>query len=128
MKNLLSFDEFVNENYKIQEATDADAFDPAKGNTTDPINGPVKVLTGNNNDPGFTSDQNPDTISGIENLTPGKEYVLTVGGKTVTDMLYQGVADGVHIFNGEDKAHDMTFTDTEMSGLISKGGVSEVDE
>jgi hypothetical protein len=132
MKNLLSFDEFVNEKYNIQEASDADAFDAAKGNVIDPTNGPVKVSSTKNNDPGFISDQDVDKIAGkvstMEDLTPGKEYVLTVGGKTMTDMLYQGVADGIHIFNGEDKAHDMTFTDTEMSDLISKGGVSEVDE
>ena len=35
MKNLLSFDEFVNEHYnveetKVEEGTDADGFDPAK--------------------------------------------------------------------------------------------------
>jgi hypothetical protein len=131
MKNLLSFEEYINENY-IQEATDADGFDPAKGNVTDPEKGDIKATTGKNNDPGFTSDQAPDKIaspvSTISDMKPGKEYVLTVDGKKHTDMLYQGVTDGVHIFNGEDKAHDITFTDSDLSSVISKGGVVEVAE
>lgn len=131
MKNLLSFEEFINENY-IQEATDADGFDPIKDNVTDPENGDVKVSTSANNNPGFTSDQDPDktagAVSSISDMKPGKEYVLTVDGKKHTDMIYQGVTNGVHIFNGEDKAHDVTFSDSDLSSLISKGGAVEVAE
>jgi hypothetical protein len=132
MKHLLSFEEFVNENYKIQEASDADGFDPTKGNVTDPEKAPVKASTGKSDSEVFSSDQDPDKMAGkvasISDMKPGKEYVLTVDGKKHTDMLYQGVTDGVHIFNGEDKAHDVTLTDSELSALISKGGAVEVDE
>lgn len=107
MKNLLTFDEFVNENYKIQEASDVDGFNPAKTSDTDPVGGAIKSAS---------------------ELLPGKEYVLTIGKETHSDMLYQGVTNGVHIFNGEDKAHDKTFTDTEIAELISKGGVAQVQE
>jgi hypothetical protein len=132
MKHLLSFEEFVNENYKIQEANDADGFDPTKGNVTDPEKAPVKVSTSKSDSEVFSSDQNPDKIEGkissISDMKPGKEYVLTVDGKKNTDMLYQGVTNGVHVFNGEDKAHDITFSDDDLSSLISKGGVVEVAE
>jgi len=106
MKNLLSFDEFVNEHY-ITEATDADGFNPENISDTDPV-GPA--------------------ISSMEELTPGKEYVLTIGDDTHSDMLYQGVTGGVHIFNGEDKAHDVTFNQEEMAKLVSDGGVAQVME
>jgi hypothetical protein len=132
MKNLLSFEEFINENYKIQEASDSDGFAPEKGNVTDPENGPVKASTGKSDSEVFSSDQAPDKMAGaassISDMKPGKEYVLTVDGKRHTDMIYQGVADGIHIFNGEDRAHDVTFTDSELSALISKGGAIEVAE
>jgi hypothetical protein len=107
MKNLLSFDEFVNEHYKIEEATDADGFNPAKTSDTDPVGGALKSA---------------------DELLAGKEYVLTVGSEKHTDMIYQGVTNGVHIFNGEDKAHDKTFTSDEIADLIGKGGVAQVQE
>jgi hypothetical protein len=136
MKNLLSFKEFVNENYNIEEANtsnfDAEGFEPSKGNVTDPEKGPVKATAGKNTDPGFVSDQNPDKMAGkvssISSMKPGKEYVLTVGGKKHSDMIYQGAADGMHIFNGEDKAHDVSLTDAELTSVISAGGAVEVDE
>lgn len=132
MKNLISFEEFVNEHYNITEANDADAFDPAKGNVTDPEKGPVKATSGKNNDPGFVPDQKADKIAkkinSISEMKPGKEYVLSVDGKSHSDMLYQGYTDGVHIFNGEDKAHDLELTDKEIESLISKGSVSETDQ
>jgi hypothetical protein len=136
MKNLLSFVEFVNENYKIEEANtsnfDAEGFDPIKGNPTDPEKSPLKATTGKNTDPGFVSDQDSDKMAGklssISDIKPGKEYVLTVKGKKHSDMIYQGVADGVHIFNGEDKAHDVSLTDAELTSIISSGGAVEVDE
>lgn len=107
MKNLLSFDEFVNEHYKVQEASDADGFDPTTTTDVDPTGA---------------------ALSTVADLTPGKEYVLTVGSEKNTDMIYQGVTDGVHIFNGEDKANDITFTEEEITSLIGDGGIAQVQE
>lgn len=101
MKNLLSFDEFVNEHYKVEEATDADGFNPVNTTDADPTDAALKTTS---------------------ELVPGKEYV--VDGKA--DMLYQGVTDGVHVFNGEDKANAVQFTEDEMAAIISKGGVAPV--
>jgi|APCry1669190288_1035285.scaffolds.fasta_scaffold82988_1 hypothetical protein len=107
MKNLLSFEEFVSENYKIQEATDADGFNPANTKDNDPTGSALKS---------------------IEEMVPGKEYVLTVDGEKHTDMLYAGYTDGVHMFNGEDKANAVQFTDEELNAIIGKGGVAQVKE
>ena len=107
MKKLLSFDEFVNEHYKIQEATDADGFNPQNTSYTDPT-GPA--------------------LKSVSELLPGKEYVITVDGAVNTDMIYQGVTDGIHIFNGEDKANDVQMTDVEISAVIAKGGFVQVLE
>jgi hypothetical protein len=43
-------------------------------------------------------------------------------------MIYQGVTNGVYIFNGEDKANDVQFSEEEISALIGKGGVAQVQE
>lgn len=99
MKKLLSFDEFVNEQYEN--------FDPANTTGEDPI---AKVL------------------ASIDELVPGKEYVLTIDGVKNTDMLYQGVTDGAYIFNGEDKAHDISLNDEEMQAVIAANGAEEVAE
>ena len=107
MKNLLSFDEFVNEHYNVAEATDADGFNPATTSGADPVGGALKS---------------------VEELLPGKEYVLTVNGETHSDMLYAGVTDGVHMFNGEDKANPVQFSDEEIADVISKGGIAQVQE
>jgi hypothetical protein len=137
MKNLLSFNEYVNENYNIEEAKtsnfDAEGFDPIKDNPTDPTKAPVKAKAGKPDaKPGFEPAQNPDKKSGkidsISNMTPGKEYFLTIDGKKHGDMIYQGYSDGVHIFNGEDKAHDVSLTDSQLTSVISAGGAVEVDE
>jgi hypothetical protein len=101
MKNLLSFDEFVNEHYNVSEGDDSTGFDPTK--TTD-------------------ADATEAAIKTVEELVPGTEYV--VDGKT--DMLYQGVTDGVYVFNGEEKAEAVQFTEEEMSSLVSAGKVSAV--
>lgn len=111
MKNLLSFDEFVNEHYnveetnevetKVEEGTDADGFDPAKTTDADPTEAPAKTCA---------------------DLVPGKEYV--VDGKS--DMIYQGVTDGVYVFNGEEKAEAVQFTEDEMSALCTAGKVAAV--
>jgi hypothetical protein len=107
MKKLLSFDEFVNEHYKIQEATDADGFNPQNTTGEDPT-GPV--------------------LKSVSELLPGKEYVITVDGNVNTDMYYAGVTDGVHLFNGEDKANDVQMTDVEIADVIAKGGFVQVLE
>jgi len=111
MKNLLSFDEFVNEHYnveetkevetKVEEGTDADGFDPSKTTDADPTEAAIKT---------------------VEELVPGTEYV--VDGKA--DMLYQGVTDGVYVFNGEEKAEAVQFTEDEMAALVSAGKVAAV--
>jgi hypothetical protein len=107
MKKLLSFDEFVNEHYKIQEATDADGFNPQNTTGQDPT-GPA--------------------LKSVSELLPGKEYVITVDGNVNTDMYYAGVTDGVHLFNGEDKANDVQMTDVEIADVIAKGGFVQVLE
>jgi hypothetical protein len=107
MKNLLSFDEFVNEHYNVQEANDADGFNPTNTTDADPVGG---------------------ALASVAELTPGKEYVLTVDADKHTDMIYQGVTNGVYIFNGEDKANDVQFSEEEISALIGKGGVAQVQE
>ena len=131
MKHLLSFEEFVNENYKVQENLSA-GYNPSEDGDVDPLKPEIKANSGKSDPNVFSSDQNPDKmaekISSISDMKPGKEYVLTVDGKKHGDMIYQGVTDGVHIFNGEDKAHDVTMTDEELSAVISKGGAVEVDE
>jgi hypothetical protein len=101
MKNLLSFNEFVNEHYNVAEGTDADGFNPTTTTDTDPTEA---------------------AISTIEELVPGKEYV--VDGNT--DMIYQGVTDGVYTFNGADEADPATFTEDEMASLVSSKKVAAV--
>jgi hypothetical protein len=107
MKNLLSFDEFVNEHYNVAEATDADGFNPTTTSDADPVG---------------------TSLKSVEELLPGKEYVLTVNGATHSDMLYAGVTDGVHMFNGEDKANPVQFSDEEIADVIAKGGIAQVQE
>jgi hypothetical protein len=112
MKRLLSFEEFVNEHYEapvqgqenIEEAA-ADTFDPAKTTDTD-----VVVAT-------------PATLA---DLKPGKEYTLTVDGEEKGDMMFQGVTDGVYIFNSEDQKTVLDFNEEEMTKIVSAGGAKEV--
>jgi hypothetical protein len=99
MKRLLSFDEFVNEQY--------DNFDPTKTTGEDPI---AKVL------------------ASVDELTPGKEYCLTIDGVKNCDMLYQGVTYGSYIFNGEDKAHDIALNAEQIQAAIDAKGIEEVAE
>jgi hypothetical protein len=100
MKKLISFEEFVNEHYKVQEATDADGFNPAK--TTD-------------------KDEVEDTIKDLSGLVPGKEYELTVDGTSKKNMMFQGVTDGVYIFNSEDQEDAVRFSEEEMTKIVSAG-------
>ena len=106
MKNLLTFEEFVNEKYSSAfESNDADGFDPEDTTSVDPVGAKIKT---------------------VEDLVPGHEYVLAIDKKTHTDMIYQGATNGVHIFNGEDKQNDVQFTDEEIADLVSKGRISSI--
>jgi hypothetical protein len=100
MKKLLTFDEFVNEHYNVQEATDADGFNPTK--TTD-------------------KDEVEDTIKELSGLVPGKEYELTIDGKGKKNMMFQGVTDSVYIFNSEDQEDAVRFSEEEMTKIVSAG-------
>ena len=145
MKNLLSFDQFVNEEY-------FPAFDPAHVGPADQSirttnsdakgfrpNGAVSgtqpiALKTNNDADGFnptkTSDKDPVSgpLTSIIQLLPGKEYTVKVDGQENGDMLYAGYTDGVHLFNGEDKAHYLEFTEEEISSIIKAKGISQVLE
>jgi len=103
MKNLLSFEEFVNENNTtpVVEASDADGMDPkdsAKKSVIEPC-------------------------ASVSDLKPGKEY--DVDGKS---MLYQGVSDDVYVFNGKDGADAISMDPKEIEALVAKKGVSPVAE
>ena len=104
MKRLLTFDEFVNENYKVEEA-EANGFDPATTSDNDTVVDVVKDLAG---------------------LVAGKEYILTVDGTEHPNMMFQGVADGVYIFNSEDQKDVKDFTEDQMSAIVSAGGAKAV--
>jgi len=77
---------------------------------------------------GFVPTQNADvigdTIKAISELIPGQEYVLD----TNPEMLYQGNTGGVYIFNGEDKANDIQYTEADLTSLIVVGKVKCVIE
>lgn len=103
MKNLISFEDYL----RIQESTDADGFNPSHASY---------------------ADQTGSAISSLSDLIPGKEYVLTIDKDTPTDMIYQGVIDGVYVFNGEDEAEDRTFHKDEILTLIDKKAIVPVLE
>lgn len=95
-----TFEQFVN------EATDADGFNPQTASQAD-----VKVKV----------------IKSLEELIPGKEYILKLDGKENNDMVYQGVTDGYHVFNEEDhNAEPVTFKDEELSKVVAAGGVTQI--
>jgi len=95
-----TFEQFVN------EATDADGYNPQTASQAD-----LKV----------------SEIKTIEELIPGKEYILKIDGKENNDMVYQGVTDGYYVFNEEDhNAEPLTFDEQEISELVSKGAVTRV--
>ena len=97
MKSLLTFEEFVNEHYKVEEATDADGFNPTKADEVKGTEGTVKTLA---------------------DLIPGKEYEMTVDGKKKS-MIFQGVTDGAYIFNAEDQEETIRYTEEEATDLIA---------
>jgi len=95
-----TFEQFVN------EATDADGFNPQSASQED-----LKV----------------SEIKTLEELIPGKEYILTIDGKENNDMVYQGVTDGYYVFNEEDhNAEPLTFDEEKISELVSKGAITRV--
>jgi len=100
-RHIPTFEQFV------LESTDADGYNPQTASQED-----VVVAE----------------ISSLDELVPGKEYILTIDGKVNNDMIYQGVTDGVHIFNEEDhNAEPVSFTDEELSAIIDAKGVSKVE-
>jgi hypothetical protein len=102
-RHIPTFEQFVNE-----AANDANGFDPAKAQDTDPTMSAIKT---------------------VAELLPGKEYVITLDGVKNTDMVYAGVTDGYYIFNEEDhNAEPKTFTKEAISKVIAAGGVSQVAE
>ena len=102
-RHIPTFEQFLNE-----AANDANGFDPAKAQDTDPTMAPLKTTS---------------------ELIPGKEYVITLDGVKNTDMIYQGVTDGSYIFNEEDhNSEPKTFTEDAMMKVIAAGGVSQVAE
>jgi hypothetical protein len=100
MKKLLSFEEFVNEHYNVDEATDADGFNPAVAATADEVT---------------------DTIKDLSGLIPGKEYEFTANGNLMANMMFQGVTDGVYIFNSENQEEAVRYTEEEMTAIITSG-------
>ena len=100
-RHIPTFEQFVNE-----AANDANGYDPIKVADNDPTIAVAKSL---------------------DELLPGKEYVLTIDGKANTDMIYAGYTDGVHIFNEADhNAEPISFTDEELQKLIDAKGVAQV--
>lgn len=100
-RHIPTFEQFVNE-----AANDANGFDPAKSKDVDPTLPAVKSL---------------------DDLLPGKEYKLTLDGKSTTDLIYSGYTDGYHIFNEADhNTEPMTFTDDAIAKIIAAGGLSQV--
>jgi hypothetical protein len=99
----------VSGNLPINQKTtnDADGFNPTKTSDVDPVSGP---------------------LNSIIQLLPGKEYDITVSGQLNGDMIYAGYSNGVHLFNGEDKAHYLEFTEEEISSIIKNKGVCQVLE
>jgi regulatory protein YycI of two-component signal transduction system YycFG len=105
MKRLLTFDEFVNEHYNVAEATDADGFNPTA--TTD-------------------KDEVIDTIKTVSELIPGKEYEFSDSEGAKKSMIFQGVTNGVYIFNSEDQKDAVRYTEEEISKVLSSGGAKKV--
>ena len=101
-RHIPTFEQYLN------EQTDANGFDPSKAKDADPEMAPIKSMT---------------------ELLPGKEYAITIDGKKMTDMIYQGVTDGSYIFNEEDhNSEPKTFTEEEITKVITAGGVAQIAE
>ena len=102
MKKLLSFDEFVNENYNKVDEDIAPNFKPDEASDADVV---------------------VDTITAKEDLIPGKESIVVVDGEEVPSMVYQGVTDHYHIFNTENMEKDVRWEDAEMDDVLAGGAI-----
>jgi hypothetical protein len=92
--------------YLAEQADASFAYDPAKSKDVDPTGTPLKS---------------------VDDLTPGKEYVITLDGTSHKNMVYSGVTDGYHIFNEADhKEEPTTFTSEAIAKVIAAEGVKEV--
>jgi len=108
MKNIKSFEAFVNENlneakkYKGREVL-PNWVDPKRDFALTPI-------------------------KDVKDLTPGAEYVLWEPGMDTwqAEYIYQGHTGGKHIFNSADEqtgGEPMVFTDAEMKEYIKDGDI-----
>lgn len=99
-RHIPTFEQFVNEQADF-------AYDPAKAKDNDKVVAVLKT---------------------IDELTPGKEYIVTLDGVKNDDMIYQGVTDNVHIFNEEDHNKEpKSFSTDALSKVIAAGGISQVE-
>lgn len=99
-RHIPTFEQFV------LESTDADGYNPQTASQDDVV---------------------LNVVASLDEMLPGKEYILTIDGKANNDMMYAGYTDGVHIFNEEDhNAEPVSFTDEELSKIIAAKGVSRV--
>jgi hypothetical protein len=100
-RHIPTFDQFL-----AEQADASFAYDPAKSKDVDP--------TG-------------EALKSVDELVPGKEYVLTLDGVSHKNMGYAGVTDGYHIFNEADhKEEPMTFSAEAIAKIISAGGIKQV--
>lgn len=96
-KHIPTFEEFIAENY------DAQGFDPQKEVDQDTLMAPIKSAS---------------------ELTPGKEYQVSVDGETMTDMIYQGQSGGEYIFNEMDHNEEPArFSEEAMMDIIGADGI-----
>ena len=66
-------------------------------------------------------------LTALNELIPGKEYVITLDGETFKDMVYSGVTDGYYIFNEVDHNEEpMTFSMDAMLKVIDAKGIAQV--
>ena len=98
-RHIPTFEQFITE-------SDANGYNPATAKDVDATGAALK-----------TADE----------LTPGKEYVVTLDGTKHTNMVYQGVTDGYHIFNEEDHNEEpKSFSTDAISKVIDAGGILPV--
>ena len=99
-RHVPTFEQFVN------EATDVDGFNPEFNEDNDAVG--LALTT-------------------IDELTPGKEYKLTLDGDEMDDMVYQGQTGGEHIFNDEDaNVEPIRLSDEEIASMIEAGDIIPV--
>ena len=99
-RHIPTFNQFVN------EATDADGFNPQTASQADIV---LSVITS------------------LDEMLPGKEYIVTIDGKANNDMMYAGYTDGVHIFNEEDhNAEPKTFSADALAAVVAAKGIAQV--